>query len=207
MKIKVFIIDPDPQRLEILSALMDLSDEIALIGSKQNFKNIIKEIGANEPNVFLIDMDMPKDAAMNGCQLIKTNFPKVHVLLLTAFNDAELVVRYFKNGANGVLLKTDNPNMLLQSIVEAHKGDVVINPSIAKNLLKQIYFPEPSVLLTVKEEAVLAHLANGNSYKQIAELMDVKYHTVNFHIKNIYSKLNISSVGEAIAYYYKNKKV
>ena len=108
------------------------------------------------------------------------------------------------NGASGYILKSDNPRRILQAIEEVYEGGASMNPAIAQKILE--YFQPKSVekILTQKEKEVLKLLSDGLSYKMIADKLGVSYSTVNSHIKNIYNKLHVSSLGEAIAWYFKN---
>jgi DNA-binding NarL/FixJ family response regulator len=206
MIIRIYIYDDSQDRRDSLKALLQLNDEIACVGEAHNCKNVIKEMIETYPDVVLMDINMPEVDGLEGLRQIKEHFPKIKVLMQTAFDDSEKVFESIKNGANGYILKSDRPVHLLQAIMEVYEGGAIMNPGIAQKVLD--YFkPNPiKNSLSIKELEVLELLANGLSYKMIADKIGVSYNTVNTHSKRIYEKLHISSLGEAISFYYKNIK-
>jgi DNA-binding NarL/FixJ family response regulator len=206
MRIRVFIYDDSKQRRDSLKALMELSDNLIFVGEAANCKNVMQEIEAYYPEVVLMDINMPIVDGLEGLRQIKTTFPSVQVLMQTAFDDSDKIFTSIKNGASGYILKSDSANKILQAIEEVYDWGVVMNPTIAKKVMTYFMPQKNENPLTNKENDVLVHLSNGLSYKMVANEMGISYTTVNFHVKSIYSKLHISSLGEAIAYYYKNVK-
>jgi DNA-binding NarL/FixJ family response regulator len=147
---------------------------------------------------------MPNVDGIEGLKQIRKNFPNVKVLMQTVFDDAEKIFETIRNGASGYILKTDPPQRILQAIQEVYEGGAVMNPGIAQKVLE---FFQPKKIehhLTERESQVLNLLADGLSYKMIADKLSLSFHTVNTHAKNIYEKLHVASLGEAIAFYYKN---
>jgi len=124
----------------------------------------------------------------------------------TAFDDSDKIFTCIKNGASGYILKYDKPQRILQAIDEVHQGGAAMNPAIAQKVLD--YFKPNSIKnsLSPKENEVVACLAEGLSYKMVANKLGVSYATINTHTKRIYEKLHISSLGQSITYYYKNFK-
>jgi DNA-binding NarL/FixJ family response regulator len=206
MPIRVFIYDDNEARRVSLKALLQLSDTLSFVGEATNCAHAVEDMETYFPEVVLMDINMPEVDGLEGLKLIKTNHPHIQVLIQTAFDDSEKIFTSIKNGASGYILKSDNANKILQAIEEVYEGGVVMNPTIAKKVIA--YFNPSKVpnVLTPKENEVLAYLSEGLSYKMVANEMGVSYSTVNFHVKSIYTKLHISSLGEAIAYYYKNIK-
>jgi DNA-binding NarL/FixJ family response regulator len=204
MAIRIFIYDDSTERRESIKALLKFNDDLLFVGEAENCKNTLAEMESYFPNVVLMDINMPEVDGLEGLKAIKTKFPQIKVLMQTAFDDSEKIFIAIKNGASGYILKNDKPQRLLQAIEEVYEGGAVMNPSIAQKVLD--YF-KPSKIqnpLTPKETEVLALLAEGLSYKMVADRLAVSYTTINTHTRRIYEKLHISSLGEAIAYYYKN---
>ena len=202
--IKIFAYDDSKERLESLKALISLSDEMIYLGDADCCENVLKEMEEHLPDVVLMDINMPKVDGIEGLKQIKTHFPHIKVLIQTAYDDSEKIFLSISNGASGYILKSDNPRRILQAIDEVNEGGASMNPAIAQKILE--YFQPKSVekILTQKEKEVLKLLSDGLSYKMIADKLGVSYSTVNSHIKNIYNKLHVSSLGEAIAWYFKN---
>lgn len=206
MAIGVFIYDDSNERRDSLKALLMLNDELKFIGEAMNCKNVLEEIENFYPDVVLMDINMPDVDGIEGLKLIKTNHPEVKVLMQTAFDDSDKIFTCIKNGASGYILKNDKPQRILQAIEEVYQGGAAMNPAIAQKVLDYFKPNENKNPLSPKENEVLACLADGLSYKMVADKLGVSYATINTHTKRIYEKLHISSLGQAIAYYYKNLK-
>lgn len=206
MLIRIFIYDDSQDRRDSLRALLQLNEEFVCVGEAPNCKNVSQEMQDTLPDVVLMDINMPEVDGLEGLRLIKTQFPKIKVLMQTAFDDSDKVFTSIKNGASGYILKSDRPLQILQAIMEVYEGGAMMNPGIAQKVLD--YFkPKPlKSPLSSKELEVLEMLSDGLSYKMIADRLGVSYNTVNTHTKRIYEKLHISSLGEAISFYYKNIK-
>jgi DNA-binding NarL/FixJ family response regulator len=206
MAIRVFIYDDSNERRDSLKALLMLNDELKFVGEAMNCKNVLSEIENFYPDVVLMDINMPEVDGIEGLKLIKTNHPEVKVLMQTAFDDSDKIFTCIKNGASGYILKNDKPQRILQAIEEVYQGGAAMNPAIAQKVLDYFKPNENKNPLSPKENEVLACLADGLSYKMVADKLGVSYATINTHTKRIYEKLHISSLGQAIAYYYKNLK-
>lgn len=206
MAIRVFIYDDSNERRDSLKALLMLNDELKFVGEAMNCKNVLEEIENFYPDVVLMDINMPEVDGIEGLKLIKTNHPEVKVLMQTAFDDSDKIFTSIKNGASGYILKNDKPQRILQAIEEVNQGGAAMNPAIAQKVLDYFKPNENKNPLSPKENEVLACLADGLSYKMVADKLGVSYATINTHTKRIYEKLHISSLGQAIAYYYKNLK-
>jgi DNA-binding NarL/FixJ family response regulator len=204
MPIRIFIYDDSNERRDSLKALLMLNDELKFVGEALNCINVISEIETYFPDVVLMDINMPEVDGIEGLRQIKIHYPDVKVLMQTAFDDSDKIFTCIKNGASGYILKNDKPQRILQAIEEVSQGGAAMNPAIAQKVLDYFKPSESESSLSIKENQVLAFLAEGLSYKMVADKLGVSYTTINTHAKHIYEKLHISSLGEAIAYYYKN---
>jgi DNA-binding NarL/FixJ family response regulator len=206
MPIKIFIYDDSKQRRESLQTLLSLNENLLYVGEAPNCKNVLQEMKDCMPEVVLMDINMPEVDGLAGLRLIKINFPEIKVLMQTAFDDSDKIFTSITNGASGYILKSDKPQRLLQAIEEVYEGGASMNPGIAQKVLEYFMPSKEKSPLSPKENEVLALLADGASYKMVADKLGVSYSTINSHTKHIYEKLHIQSLGEAIAYYYKNVK-
>jgi DNA-binding NarL/FixJ family response regulator len=204
VSIKVFIYDDSAARRDSLKALLELSPEMQFAGEGINCVYVIKEMKTCFPDVVLMDINMPGSDGIEGLKKIKENFPHIKVLMQTVFDDSEKIFECIKNGASGYILKKDPPQRILQAIQEVNEGGAVMNPGIAMKVLEYFNPAKKENPLTQREQEVLQLLAEGNSYKMVADKLFLSFHTVNTHIKHIYEKLHVSSLGEAIAFYYRN---
>ena len=206
MAIRIFIYDDSTARRDSLKALISFNDELKFVGEAMNCVNVLTEIETFYPDVVLMDINMPEVDGIEGLRQIKIHHPEIKVLMQTAFDDSEKIFTCIKNGASGYILKNDKPQRILQAIEEVNQGGAAMNPAIAQKVLDYFIPKAFNNPLSPKENEVLAHLAEGLSYKMAADKLGISYATVNTHAKRIYEKLHISSLGEAIAFYYKNVK-
>jgi len=206
MTIRIFIYDDSADRRDSLKGLISMSEGMKLVGEAADCSNVLNEIDKYDPDVVLMDINMPGVDGLEGLKKIKAMYPEVKVLMQTAFDDSEKIFTSIRNGASGYILKRDSPQRLLQAIHEVNEGGAVMNPAIAQKVLDYFKPTEKKSPLSQRENEVLALLAEGLSYKMVADKLCVSYTTINTHTKHIYEKLHVASLGEAIAYYYKNIK-
>jgi DNA-binding NarL/FixJ family response regulator len=191
-------------RRQSLKALVELTPEFAYCGEAPDCSDLLNDMERCLPDVVLMDINMPGVNGIEGLKLLKKNFPAIRVLMQTVFDDNDLVFESIRNGANGYVLKKDSPARLTEAIREVHEGGAVMNPGIAQKVLSFFLPRKENNILTSREVEVLKLLADGMSYKMAAAQLDISFHTVNTHIKKIYEKLHVQSLGEAIAYYYRH---
>jgi DNA-binding NarL/FixJ family response regulator len=204
MHIRVFVYDDNDARRDSLKALLEMSPETVFCGEAVNCAHARQDMETTFPEVVLMDIHMPEVDGIDGLKTIKTNFPHIKVLMQTVFEDTDRIFDCLRNGASGYILKKDAPQRILEAIKEVHSGGAVMNPGIARKVLE---FFQPQTVgnpLSSRETEVLKWLAEGLSYKMVATKMNLSFNTINTHIKRMYEKLHISSLGEAVAYYYKN---
>ncbi len=204
MQIKVFIYDDNVGRRDSLKALLELSPEVVFAGEAVNCSHVKEDMERTFPDVVLMDINMPVSDGIEGLKKIKENFPHIKVLMQTVFDDSDKVFDCIRNGASGYILKKDSPQRILQAIQEVYEGGAVMNPGIALKVLDYFKPQKVDTQLSGRETEVLKLLADGLSYKMVADKLFLSFNTVNTHVKHIYEKLHVSSLGEAIAFYYKN---
>jgi DNA-binding NarL/FixJ family response regulator len=209
--IKIVLYEDNPQLREGLSMLLNGSDGFEVVAAFKNCNNVMDEVDALQPDVVLMDIDMPGTNGIDGLKLIRQKNVDVKVLMLTVFDDNKNVFDAIRNGANGYLLKKTPPAKLLEYIQEAHLGGAPMSSSIATQVLKM--FSEANTPsgdnyhLSEREKEVLQLLVNGYSYKMIASEMYISIDTVRSHIKKIYEKLHVNSKSEAVAKAFKDRLV
>ena len=182
-----------------------------LAGVYNNCKNVIKNVEHHQPDVVLMDIDMPVENGLQGLRNLRAAGNEVSVLMLTVFDDNERVFQAICNGASGYILKRTPPEKIIEAIREAHTGGAPMTPSVAKQVLKLFSQPFQKSAdlqsLTPREHDVLSLLVRGYSYKMAAGEMSVSIETLRYHIKNIYTKLHVNSKSEAVAKAIQNKMV
>ncbi|TWI78384.1 DNA-binding NarL/FixJ family response regulator [Lacibacter cauensis] len=207
--IKVMLYEDNPQLREGLTMLIDGSDGFNVLASYKNCDNVTDEVAAWNPDVILMDIDMPGTNGIEGLKKIRAVNSNVKILMLTVFDDNKNVFDAIRNGANGYVLKKTPPAKLLEYIQEAASGGAPMTASIATQVLKMFSQITPSqnedYNLSDREKQVLQLLVDGYSYKMIASEMFISIDTVRSHIKKIYEKLHVNSKSEAVAKAFKDK--
>ena len=162
-----------------------------------------------KPDLVLMDIEMPVADGISGVWKIKKEFPGIRIIMQTVFEDEARIFASLQAGAEGYILKNASASKVIESIREVYNGGASMTPSVALRVMK--YFnqskPPADYSLTNKEKEVLSLLSDGNSYKMVADKLGITYFTVNTHIKNIYEKLHVHSIGEAVSVALKNKIV
>ena len=187
------------QSVEML--LNDVQD-IQLVKTFDNCMNVLLDIEACNPDVIVMDIDMPQMNGIEAVKIVKKHHPNIQILMQTVFDDDEKVFKAIRAGASGYLLKNDLGANLINAINEVYLGGSPMTPSIARKVLKQLQSntqTKDDFHLSKREEEVLEYLVKGLSYKMIASEMNITYDTVRAHIKKIYEKLHVSSMTEAVA--------
>jgi DNA-binding NarL/FixJ family response regulator len=158
----------------------------------------------------LMDIEMPHVNGINGVATIKKYFPEIRIIMQTVFDDDEKIFASLQAGAEGYILKKASAEKITQSIEEVYQGGAYMTPSVALRVMKffnKTHEQNNQYDLTAKEREVLKLLADGLSYKMAADRMGISYFTVNSHVKKIYEKLHVHSLGEAVSLALKNRIV
>lgn len=205
MPIRVSIYEDNASLREALSALVADTDTLTLAGAFGDCLRANDQTYQLQPDVVLMDIDMPGRDGIQAVTSLHREFPAVEVLMLTVFDDDDRVFRALCAGASGYLLKQTPPDHLLDAIMDVYAGGAPMSPSIARKVIQT--FPGRSTQtadldqLTSRESQVLHYLAQGMSYKLVAAELGIGLETVRTHIKRIYEKLHVHSVVEAVAKY------
>lgn len=172
---------------------------VATYGSGGGVQDLLE---LHDTHVVLMDIEMPELDGLSALKKIKSEKPDLKVVMLTVFDDNDRLLEALTNGADGYLLKATPPAQIISAIEEVLDGGAPMSPAIARKVLRFFSNHKPSepekINLTERELDVLRALVEGFSYKMIADKLDISIDTVRSHIRHIYRKLQVHSVGEAI---------
>ena len=207
MDIKTIIYEDNETLREALSFLIEGTDGFLLSGAFGDCINAVEQVKKYDPDVILMDIDLPQVSGIEAVKLIKKRFAYVDILMLTVFDDDERVFESIKAGATGYLLKKTSPARIIDAIREVFEGGAPMSPSIARRVMQNLHNRPNHVdkisQLSNRELQILQILVEGKSYKMVADTCEITIETVRTHIKRIYEKLQVHSVTEAVATYNK----
>lgn len=199
--IKLSIIEDDKEIRESLAILIGGSQGFTCISHYGSCEDALKSIEADNPDVILMDINLPGMSGIECVSIIKSTLPECEIIMLTISESDSDVFDSLCAGACGYLKKNTPPTKLLEAIKEANEGGAPMSMDIARMVVNS-FKPDNSATpssLTNRERETLAKLCEGHSYKRIAEELFIDINTVKFHIRNIYRKLEVTSKGEAIS--------
>lgn len=201
--IRVAVIEDVTAYRNLLTTMLATSGEIELVYEAGNCLTIVQDLGRINPDVIIMDIDLPGKSGIDGVREIKQVLPDVKVLMLTVFEDEEKIFGAIKAGALGYLLKVDTAQVPA-AVLEIASGKSPMNSIIAKKVIeyfqKRQNFNSPQEFnLTKREQEILQLLMDGLMYKEIADKCFISVQTLNSHIKNIYTKLGVHSRAEIAA--------
>ena len=203
MSIAVSIVEDDSRVRASLSKLIDSSAGYRCVSNHSSAEDALREIPKFRPDVVLMDINLPGANGVECVRQLKPQLPGIQIIMLTVYQNTEHIFNALTAGATGYLLKQTPPVELLAAIKEVHAGGSPMSGHIARKIVQSFQLTAPlsaeAQSLSPREAEVLALLAKGFLYKEIAESMKVTYATVHTHIRHIYEKLHVRSRTEAVA--------
>ncbi|MBD8025945.1 response regulator transcription factor [Ureibacillus sp. Re31] len=204
MKYKVLIVDDHLVVREGLKLILETNDSFQVIGEANNGKVALDMIDKSKPDIILLDLNMP---VMSGLETLKTMSElsiTIPVIILTTYNENDLMVKGIELGAKGFLLKDTSRENLFRTLESAIRGETLLQPDVMEKILKYKQeksnsYTQQSASLTDKELFILQAVAKGFKSREIAFDMGIAERTVKAHLTNIYNKLGVNSRAEAVA--------
>lgn len=202
-QIRVAIIEDQSEMRGGLAALLQRSEGVVCSHEFHSMEEALVGMKPGAADVALVDIGLPGMSGIEGLPLLKARFPELQVLMLTVYGDDDRIFRAMCAGACGYLLKNTPPTRLLESLREVASGGAAMSPEVARrviDLFRQFRPPaHDSANLTAQEMRLLRLLGEGHHYKTAAAEMGITVHTVGFHMRRIYEKLQVHSKSEAVA--------
>lgn len=203
--IKVSIVEDIKMIREGLKILINGNEELTCIGAYESVEDLLEEIVKNPPDVILMDIQLPGISGIEGVKRVKEILPKINIVMLTVHEDNKNIFEALMSGAAGYLLKTTSPSQIVDSIKDAHEGGSPMNSNIANKVINLMRIAhaekdfESKIELSERETDILKRISNGEGYKFIADELFISIHTVRYHIRNIYEKLQVHNQSEAVS--------
>jgi len=209
--IKVGIVEDQRDIREGLASLIKFTDGYHCTGSFRSMEEALDKIRFELPNIMLVDIGLPGMSGLEGIRRLKESWPEILLLMLTVYEDDEMIFDALCAGACGYLLKKTPPARLIECLNEAMGGGAPMSPEVARRVIKlfrQISPPDKAdYQLTPHELRLLKLLVEGHNYKTAATAQGVKVTTIAFHMRNIYEKLQVHSKSEAVSKALRNRLV
>lgn len=200
MSIRIAIFEDNDKLRESLAWFINSTEGYEITGHYNNCNEAASIVKKTDPDVVLMDIDMPGYDGIKGVKIIKETKPETSIIMYTVFEDDDKLFQCLCAGANGYLLKKTPPAKLIDAIQEVLEGGAPMSPIIAKKVLNSFQQLKPNdYQLTSREKEVLQLLNKGYSTKMIAAELYIAFDTANSHLKNIYHKLHVNCGKEAIA--------
>lgn len=211
--IKVVLYEDNNQLRDGLAMLIQGSEGFEVVNTYRNCNHISEDIKQDQPDIVLMDIDMPGIGGIEGLKLIRLQNHSCKVLMLTVFDDRKNVFEAIRAGADGYLLKKTQPAKLLEHLKDVYEGGSPMTASIARQIIEMFnQFHETTdsrkgeeYRLTEREKDVLKLMVKGYTYKMAAAELFISVETIRTHIKNIYEKLHVNSKSEAVAKVFKDR--
>lgn len=206
VKKKVFIVEDDGDIRRNFSLIINSSDRFQVIGSFGTFEEAEKQYFKTIPDIVLMDIHLPGINGIEATRLLKERHSQSEIIIVTVFEDDEMVFEALKCGASGYITKSSNVLELLSALDEITKGGAPMSSRIARMVIRnyQINLNSP---LTKRERQILNMLAAGETYTTIAEELNISKETSKTHIRNIYAKLHVNKKADAIALAHKERYI
>lgn len=216
-KIEVMVCEDQPQILKSQVKILQDSPEIEVIGTALSGEAVLELLRERQPDVLLQDLGLPRMSGIDVTREVKRRWPAVEVLIFTIFDEEEKVIEAVKAGASGYLLKGATAEKIVEAIREVKSGGSVIQPNLARRLLKYFHVPEDAAAqvartvappgnreepplrpLTEREIDILRLIAKGLSNNEAAGVLGLSRSTVRTHLEHIYEKLEVTNRVEAV---------
>ncbi len=201
MPIKVCIVEDNDDMRQSVAQVLNQAPGLECMNTYASAEAAVRDLPAQKPDVALVDINLP---GMNGIECVtklKARLPQLQVLMLTRYEQSDMIFDSICAGASGYLLKHTPAEKLIEAVEQVHAGGAPMTMQIARKVIdhfQQIKKPSSELeKLTVREQEVLTLLARGYLYKEIAAHLGISINTLRNHLRTIYEKLHVHSRTEA----------
>ncbi len=204
MDIKIIVVEDNKTIREGLKFIINATEGMRVLDTFSNVEDYLTELPKLLPDVILMDIGLPGKNGIEGVRETIKIYSDATVLMQTVYEDSDRIFEALCAGASGYLLKKTPPLKIVDAIKDAHLGGSPMSSSIARKVVtflqnQETITKDPEVLLTEREKEILQDLTRGNSYKMIADNLNLSVDTIRYHINKIYKKLHVHNQSEAVA--------
>lgn len=219
-RIRVYVVEDQSKILKNQLKLLEASSDLEIIGTALSGETALDDIRRLKPDVVLLDLGLPRMSGIDVTRAVKAELSSVEILIFTIFDEEDKVLEAVQAGASGYLLKGTPADKMVEAIKEVSQGGTVIQPSLARRLLKHFRVPEapgaepgpaptaapaPGLApepegkkLSARETEILQLIAKGVSNSEAATMLGLSKATIRTHLEHIYRKLEVTNRVEAV---------
>lgn len=213
-KIKLFIVDDHPIFIDGIVGLLEDANEFEIIGTANNGQDFLNKIKEQQPDIVLMDINMPVMDGIEATKKLKEIYPKVKVIALTMFNDIRFIKELLEIGAKGYVLKNISRENLVKALQTVSEGKPFLDSAVQENVIASMSSTEEDELsdkeadsmiknITTREMEILQLIALGLTSQDISEKLFISKNTVETHRKNLLAKLNVKNTASLLKIAYK----
>ena len=207
--IKFALVEDDARFRKSLLRALQTSPGFKCVGEFNNGAEAVAGLPAAQPDVVIMDLNLPDQSGAEVTALVKDVMPDLKVVVLPVYNDVDHIFKALRAGACGYLLKQSSGKEIVEAITLAHSGGSPMTNEIARKVLAAFAEPRPSreagESLTPRDKSILELVAQGRSNKEIADQLSLTTKTVGYYLNGIYKKLHVQSRTQAVNKYYGNR--
>ncbi len=207
----ISILEDNLFQREALESYLNATGRYKILSSSSSYKEFVAEKIEIQPDFILLDVHLEDALGIDLIRNIKQTYDSSNIIIVTGDTNKELLLKAMENGACAFIYKPFSMTELEKTIDQINLTGSFLEPQVLTKLLglinekKKVDRMVFNDVLTTREEQILELITKGNKYKDIAKLLNISFHTVNFHLKNVYQKTNVNSKAELVAKYFNLK--
>lgn len=212
--IKLFVVDDHPIFIDGISGLLKDTPGFSIIGSANNGQELLEKIASNQPDIILMDINMPVMDGIEATKEVKRLYPNIKVIMLTMFNEIRFIKELLEIGAKGYVLKNISRDDLVKAIETVHSGKPFLDSAVQEKVITSMSSVDEEEIdekeadsmvqnITSRELEILQLIALGLTSQDISTKLFISKNTVETHRKNLLAKLNVKNTASLLKFAYK----